>query len=1141
MRGETRTLVGLPTTRRESERGTLFPAANVTPGRGGFSLEKRSAGPNDSSFFLSGRVLSQDARLRNPFRQHAYSHAAIKRVAAAISSAPFRIFQETSSETENSYRQRKLAFKGIQQQFPKLKTDVFDLFHDKGEKSRRILAREFATMIRKIAPSANMGAIAKAVGLDLIEEGSWFDLFSNVNPTMTRSQLWEASVIFLQTDGESFWVMFDEDGSFWEPPSEPVVNPREQQAVIPAEIMPFGKSGWSEVVDKESKMLDGWIWRDPRKGFMNLTGGKPIPFTVEQIVHLRFIDPENMFRGLSPFTALDIDIKTDFNAARYNNAFFEKGAQLSGWLMSDDGMTAGQRQNLEEQFDRDHVGIDNMWRPGVFESGKAKWVPTGVTQRDMQFFTLREWARDSVLSVIGTPKSEMGIFQDVNRASAMVSKRVFWENTNLPIIHYIEDLLFSDLFVPVSGGGVFGLFDVSNVEALREDLTEKVEAAKALFAMGVPLNDINERLELGFEPYAWGDVAWLNQNLVAVSGDPTVLPKPAPTPTPGPGEEPPEDDDETPPDEDEPGGDGDGDDGESPEEEPPEDGEGEGDEENTRPGPSTSRPPAALTFLGEYDTPEKREQRHEEILVRVMKPGERAIKKIMRGLVARMRAASLAAVGEADLGSITNVEQILFNETKFQVELSTKVRPVFEDILIAAAEEAEEELVEIGILKLENWNPIGRQVGGQFDFEAAAIISSQAARIERVVSTVRGILSESLDQGLATGVGKAGLQGIIRGKFKTFSGSSYLNRIAVTESSLGTNTARDLVFRRRQVPSNIWSTAGDDRVRPDHIALDDGVPRAIGFNFGKLLGGIGIVLEFPLDPRAPADLTILCRCALLPSQETPRESPNRFHNLNDQQLINLPPDAYPKLRPNAKETLDMFSHGGNFTPERRLLHDAIVRRHFVGKTVVKRPITTILGGGPSSGKSVVSKAAGVPANTVVINADEIRQMLPEWKPGLLAKDPLIAKWTHEEASLIGKRIAREARGFDILLDGTGDSSFQSLTDKIAGFRNNGSTKVIGQYVTIDTDEAMRRMKARGDKPTGPNAGRYVPEPMLRGTHESISTTFPQAIEKGLFDELTLWDNNGGPGGAFIIGKGGGTTFDILNEDAWLRFLNKAKP
>lgn len=80
--------------------------------------------------------------------------------------------------------------------------------------------------------------------------------------------------------------------------------------------------------------------------------------------------------------------------------------------------------------------------------------------------------------------------EDQNRANLLAADRQHWQGTLLPKAHYVEDLLRSDLFTPerTKGAPIFGAFDLSRVEALREDLTMKLEAAETFMKIGYTPN-----------------------------------------------------------------------------------------------------------------------------------------------------------------------------------------------------------------------------------------------------------------------------------------------------------------------------------------------------------------------------------------------------------------------------------------------------------------------------------------------------------------------------------------------------------------------------------------------------------------------------------------------------------------------------
>jgi predicted ABC-type ATPase len=240
--------------------------------------------------------------------------------------------------------------------------------------------------------------------------------------------------------------------------------------------------------------------------------------------------------------------------------------------------------------------------------------------------------------------------------------------------------------------------------------------------------------------------------------------------------------------------------------------------------------------------------------------------------------------------------------------------------------------------------------------------------------------------------------------------------------------------------------------------------------------------------------------------------------------------------PAGRDTMERFKVGNEWTPERKELHDKIVASHFEGKIPVDNPVSYMMGGGPASGKSSVIKSGQVeiPNNVIVVDADGIKGMLPEYKARVELNDPKAAGFVHEESSYISKRIQKEAsdRSFNTMLDGTGDSSLSGLESKVATMRGKGQ-KVVAHYVTVPTDVAVSRSMARAEK-----TGRYVPETFIRECHASVSRVVPQAIERGLFDDFHLWDTSGSK--SVHVASAKGSVLEIHDQKMWQSFLDKGK-
>lgn len=258
------------------------------------------------------------------------------------------------------------------------------------------------------------------------------------------------------------------------------------------------------------------------------------------------------------------------------------------------------------------------------------------------------------------------------------------------------------------------------------------------------------------------------------------------------------------------------------------------------------------------------------------------------------------------------------------------------------------------------------------------------------------------------------------------------------------------------------------------------------------------------------------------------------------------PEDFPPANPEGIDSQRRFKRAdGTYTPERQKLHDRIVEETLKGQKPSAERVINVLGGGPASGKSVTEKAMAAEGKSpgLTVDVDKIRFKLPEYDQMVKTGHAVeAAPYTHEESSDIAKQVQDRAirEGINFVADGTGDSGIEKLSKKIAGFRAGGA-KIVARYVSIDTDEAVRRTAertknqiARGENP------RTVPEQYLRDTHADVSRTFPEAVKRGIFDEFELWDNNGNHN-PIKIAEGKGSTLHILNQDLYDRFLAKASP
>lgn len=232
---------------------------------------------------------------------------------------------------------------------------------------------------------------------------------------------------------------------------------------------------------------------------------------------------------------------------------------------------------------------------------------------------------------------------------------------------------------------------------------------------------------------------------------------------------------------------------------------------------------------------------------------------------------------------------------------------------------------------------------------------------------------------------------------------------------------------------------------------------------------------------------------------------------------------------------------GKLTPEREAVHKKIIDDLLAGKVGVEGQATmTMLGGGPASGKSsVMNPDTSNDKHAVTVDPDAIKAMLPGYAE-MASKSPDAASYYHEESSALAKRFAEVAysENMNVIYDGTGDGSTKSVMKKVNSAREHGY-RVEAKYVTIDTEEAVARNRkryddavARGETP------RLPPEDMVRNTHAKVTDIAVECAKE--FDNIEVWDNNGGKGQQKLIAKGGGGKGLVPTDSkAFDRFLDKS--
>jgi predicted ABC-type ATPase len=255
------------------------------------------------------------------------------------------------------------------------------------------------------------------------------------------------------------------------------------------------------------------------------------------------------------------------------------------------------------------------------------------------------------------------------------------------------------------------------------------------------------------------------------------------------------------------------------------------------------------------------------------------------------------------------------------------------------------------------------------------------------------------------------------------------------------------------------------------------------------------------------------------------------------------PDTVAKMRSGQiadAETYFKQQGKGPYPPERVELHARIANLLLQGSQAHASPEAVFLAGGPASGKSSVVKSgqAKLAKDAVDVNPDIVKSMLPEYQALVAAGDKRAAAIMHEESSHISKLVMNLAllRKHNITVDGVGNSGPGKFSGKMQAALNAGH-RVRAVYVTIDTDEAVRRAEQRAQR-----SGRHVAEGFIRASHASVSRAYLDDVAK-LGIPISIYDNGGkaGSGAKLIAEHSRNGNLTVLRRSLYDAFVEKADP
>ncbi len=179
---------------------------------------------------------------------------------------------------------------------------------------------------------------------------------------------------------------------------------------------------------------------------------------VSEIIHIKAPSPLNEHFGMSPLSSAGNRVQVEEYAIGHQRDMFLNSARPDGLLTTEEPLTAEQRQELSDDFNKKHKGLGKNSKLAVLDSG-LKYQQISLSPREMDFIESLKATRDDILIAFKVPKPIVAVTDDVNRANAETAQEIFLSETIVPEMNKLVNKLNEALIIPEWGEEYFLTFE----------------------------------------------------------------------------------------------------------------------------------------------------------------------------------------------------------------------------------------------------------------------------------------------------------------------------------------------------------------------------------------------------------------------------------------------------------------------------------------------------------------------------------------------------------------------------------------------------------------------------------------------------------------------------------------------------------
>lgn len=595
-----------------------------------------------------------------------------------------------------------------------------------------------------------------AGNLEVVKNHPFAALIENPNPFMTRQDLVELLVIFLESTGDGYWL-FDDGQAGGRNLDAPL---RLSQV---KEIWPIPSHQIAPIADAD-KFISGYKFKPERSG-------KTDTFSTAEVLKISYPSPASLLQGQGAIRPITSDLAADAYALNFEKFIMKNLAANIVFLKTASTFAPDQR----EEYRRALANVFKGVKIAFMENG-LDFANPQIAAKDLPFLELDARRQRRILGALGVPPIRVGS-EDAKYDNAEQQNGVFWGKM-VRKTSRIGGMLTKKLHELGENNRLSVILDTSGVKELQSDYAKQATTAKSWFDMGVPVNTLVKVFgPQGLEEVEGGDVGLVPSSLIPLMDavDPPEPPEAEGTPDDAPPPMPPTHGPES----------------DMPEEDAPDAGKG------------------AKSLVAD----KAMDDAHWKRFIATSEPGFRRLRAEMRRFFKAQKAEVLARLRELERAGVftqkkdARVDLIVINVPEESKKLQKKTSPILKAIYQKLGKQAVE---DVGASISFNVSSTA----------AAEFLSDHVAKFTFDVNkTTRDRVTKILVEKFETGSTQAEITSAIQAEFE-FAERYRAARIARTESGIAGNSGFHDGMIQAGVERKRWISSRDAKVRHSHEVAD---------------------------------------------------------------------------------------------------------------------------------------------------------------------------------------------------------------------------------------------------------------------------------------------------------------------------------